>query len=247
MDYLPLLALIAVGWFIYKRYKSNSTIEKFSIGRLLSWIIVVFLFLVPVNWFRLWFVGDIPKSSTLGEFLIGTLICWGISAGLGYFLIVSARGIQLRKAKDEQAMQELLDQPLTEINPKQALLKSGEKAYGSVFARLQEVQTVGYAGGSSGVSVRVAKGLTLRTGGMRAHAVKGAVIVASGEIVITDQRVLFAGDRKSFDIPLESLLNVTNYTDGIGFHDNKKTYTFLTDKDRDREVFMIALNKVLHR
>ena len=144
-------------------------------------------------------------------------------------------------------MQELLAQPLTEIKPRQALLKSGEKAYGSVFARLQEVQTVGYSGGSSGVSVRVAKGVTLRTGSMRAYAVKGAVIVASGEIVITDQRILFAGDRKSFDIPLESLLNVTSYSDGFGFHDNKKTYTFLTDNDRDRVTFGVALNKVLRR
>lgn len=225
--------------------KSGGTTERISIGRLLSWTFVVILFLVPVNWFRLWFIGDIPKSSTLGEFLIGTLICWGVSAGLGYFLIVSARGIKLRKAKDEQAMQEMLAQPLTEIKPKQALLKSGEKAYGSVFANLQEVQTVGYSGGTSGVSLRVAKGLTVRTGSIRAHAVKGAVIVASGELVITDRRVLFAGDRKSFDIPLENILNVTNYSDGFGFHSSKKTYTLITDNDRDRMVFAIALNKVI--
>ncbi|HEU0189620.1 MAG TPA: hypothetical protein VFQ97_06435 [Gallionella sp.] len=245
MEFSPLIVVIAIVWFIYKRNKSSGTAEGISIGRLLSWIIVVIFFLIPVNWFRLWFVGDIPKSSTLGELLIGTLICWGVSAGLGYFLIVSARGIKLRKAKDEQAMQELLAQPLTEIKPKQALLKSGEKAYGSIFASLQEVQTVGYSGGTSGVSLRVVKGLTVRTGGIRAHAVKDAVIVASGELVITDRRVLFAGDRKSFDIPLESILNVNNYSDGFCFHDSKKTYTLITDNDRDRMVFAIALNKVI--
>jgi hypothetical protein len=217
-----------------------------SIGRMLSWAVAVIAILIPFNWIRLWVIGDIPKSSTLTQFVSGTLILWAFGCGLAYFLIVSARGIKIRKAKDDQTMRELLAQPLTEIRPAQALLKSGEKAYGAVMASLQEVKTVGFSAGTTGMSVRVAKGLTIRSSGTRGRAVKGVVNVASGELVITDKRVIFAGDRKSFSILLEDLLNVTNYTDGFGFNDNRSSYTLITNNERDRAVFAITLEKVLH-
>jgi hypothetical protein len=200
---------------------------------------------VPFNWIRLWASGDIPKDATITQFLVGSLICWGIAGALGYFLVVSARGIKIRKAKEEQELHQLLAAPLTEIRPSQALVKAGEKAYGAVKASLQEVKTVGYSAGTTGMSVRVAKGVTLRTSGTRGKAVKGLVSVAAGELVITDKRVIFSGDQKSFAIPLDDLLGTTNYSDGFGFSDSKATYTLITSNDRDRLLFAVALNKVV--
>lgn len=212
---------------------------------MLSWAIVTVTALVPLNWIRLWASGDIPKDATLMQFLLGTAICWSISAGLAYFLIISARGIKIREAKDEQAMQVLLAQPLTEIRPSVALIKSGERAFCAVGAELLKQQTVGFTANTSGVSVRVAKGVTLRTSGTKGKAVKGMVNVSSGELVVTDQRIIFSGDRKSFSIPLENLLNSTNYADGFGFSDSKSTYTLRTANDKERLQFAIALQKVI--
>jgi hypothetical protein len=113
------------------------------------------------------------------------------------------------------------------------------------MASLQETKTVGYSAGSTGMSVRVAKGVTLRTSGTRGKAIKGMVSVSSGELVITDKRVIFAGDKKSFAIPLGDLINTTNYNDGFGFSDSKTTYTLTTDDDKARMLFSIALNKIL--
>ena len=211
----------------------------------MAWAIVAIAFLVPVNWIRLWIAGDIPKDATVVQFLIGTSICWGVAAALSYFLVVSARGIKIKKAKEDQAIQELLEAPLVEIRPARALIKTGEKAYGAVQASLQETKTVGYSAGTSGMSVRVAKGVTLRQSGTRAHAVKGTVGVADGELVVTDKRIIFAGDRKAFVIPLDDLINTTNYSDGFGFNDSKTTYTLITQGDRERLHFRIALDKVL--
>ena len=192
-----------------------------SAGRIISWVLVGIFFLFPVNWIRLWITGAVPRDATLGEFIFATSVLWGISAALGLFLIVSAKSIRLEKAKDAKYLQEFAERPLSEIKPSQALLKSSEKAYGAIYATLKEIQTVGFSAGTTGASVRVAKGLTFRTSGTRGHAVKGLVTVASGELVVTDQRIIFAGDNKSFTIPLERLLNVTTYTDGFGFHDSK--------------------------
>lgn len=217
-----------------------------SLGRIIGWVLAAFLAFVPLNWIRLWIIGDIPKSATLTEFLVGTLICWALAAGIGYFLVMSARGLKRRKEREAVALQQMLAEPLTEIRPSKAIIKPGEKAYAAVLANLMEVQTVGYSAGTAGVSFRIAKGVTVRTGGIRGKAEKEMVKAASGELVITESRVLFSGDRKSFDIPLAKLLNATNYSDGFGFSDNKKTYTLTTENDADRLKFAVALEKVLH-
>lgn len=215
------------------------------IGRLSAWAFVAIMGFVPINWIRLWAIGNTAKDSTLMQFLIGTLICWGIAGALGYFLLTSARGIKMRKAKEAVEFQQLLAAPLTEIRPSQALVKADEKAYGCVMANLQEAKTVGYSAGTTGMSVRVAKGVTLRTSGTRGKVVKDMVCVASGELVITDKRIVFAGDRKSFVIPLGDLINTIDYNDGFGFSDSKTTFTLTTNDDKARMLFSIALNKVL--
>jgi hypothetical protein len=212
---------------------------------MLSWAFVALMVYLPFEWIGQATLLGAPKGAALRELVISTLICWGIAGAFGFFLVLYGRRIKLRRAKEEQEMQQLLAAPLAEIKPSHALIKAGEKAYGAVMARLQETKTVGYSAGTTGVSVRVAKGVTLRTSGTRGKAIKGMVSVASGELVVTDKRVVFAGDKKSFAIPLGDLLNTTNYKDGFGFSNDKATYTLTTDNDRQRMLFAVALNKVL--
>ena len=73
-----------------------------SIGRLLAWTLVAFTGFLPLNWFRLWAIGEAAAGSTLGQFLIGTLVSWGIAGALGFFLVISARGIKRGTAKEDQ-------------------------------------------------------------------------------------------------------------------------------------------------
>jgi hypothetical protein len=216
-----------------------------SLWRISGWGLVAFAAYIPINWLILSLNGDFPKENTLTENVIGTVICWGFAAGLGFLLVLTARGRKLRKAEEARALQRVLSQPLTEIHPTGVMLKSGERAYGAIAATLKEVKTVGYSGRTSGISVRVAKGVTLRSGGIRGSAVKGMVSVASGELVITNQRVIFAGDMKSFEIPLDKLLNTTNFEHGFGFSDGKHTFLLKTDDGKDQILFGSALDRVL--
>jgi hypothetical protein len=198
-----------------------------------------------INWTWALINGNIPKDTGTFVALITILISLAISGALGYYLVRSARRIKIQKENDQRELDQILLKPLTEIRPKKALIKPGEKAYGAVFADLQENKTIGYSAGTTGMSVRVAKGVTLRTSGTKGKAVKGMVNIASGELVITDSRVIFAGDRKSFAISLENLLDATSYADGFGFSDNKTTYTLHTNNDKARQIFESALNKVI--
>lgn len=97
------------------------------------------------------------------------------------------------------------------------------------------------------MSVRVAKGVSLRSGSFRSHAVKGMVEVATGELVATNQRVIFAGDNKSFSIPLHKLINVTPYSDGVGLHDEHKNYLLGSgDGSLACKSFVVTLHKILN-
>jgi len=216
-----------------------------TVGQVLAWCVSAIVFLIPLNWLRLWLVGELPQSSTLYQSLIGTVVLWGFAAGLAYFGIWWGKRQKARKAKADQELQELIAQPLQEIQTTSALLKPGEKAYAAIQGTLKETKTVGYSAGTAGMSVRVAKGVTVRTGGIKGQAVKGSVSVASGELVITNQRVIFAGDRKSFAIANGNLLNTTNYSDGFGFTDGKTTHTVVTGSGKAHTIFAVVLHKVL--
>lgn len=216
-------------------------------GRLLAWGFAVLMFGVPLNWVRLWKIGDIASSATLSQFIIGTLVCWGLCGATVFLLFWTAKSNKAKAASDQQELEELLTRPLTPIRPRQAIIKPDEQAYASINANLQGTGTVGYKAGSSGVSVRVAKGITLRSGGSRRTAIKGAVTIASGELVVTDKRVVFAGDKKSFVIPLADLINTTNYIDGFGFSNEKATYTLVTSGGSERILFASTLDKLLRQ
>ena len=216
-----------------------------STGRVTSWTIVIVTFVLPVNWLRIHFFEPQPGDADLNSLIVQSLICWSIGGALAFFLIRSAHGLKLIAAKRQQELEEFAAQPLSPIRPVQALLHAGEVAYASVAATLKETQTVGYRSGNSGVSVRVMKGVTIHSGGSRGHAVKKMVPVAAGELVITNQRVIFAGDAQSFSLALSKLINVTNYSDGIAFHDDHKTRVLgCTDPFRCR-AFAMTVQKVI--
>jgi hypothetical protein len=214
-----------------------------SAGRLLTWGFASLLIFVPLNWARLWATGGLPAGASHSQLIIGTIVCWGAGSFLAYFLVMSARGLKLRAAA--RAMQEMLAQPLTEIRPSQALMLPGEKAYGAVMADLHETETTGYSSSTTGFGRHIfTDDITLQASGTRGKFVKDVIKVASGELVITDRRVLFAGDKKSFAIMLDDLLNRTSYADGFSFHDNESAYTLITDNDRERVKFQVAMEKL---
>jgi hypothetical protein len=88
-----------------------------------------------------------------------------------------------------------------------------------------------HVGGFSGASIRVARGLYVRSGGGRSHAVKHEVtgVDDSGTLVITDRRLVFLGNAKTLVIPLTKIINVIQFTDGLRVDiENKKPELFET-------------------
>lgn len=114
---------------------------------------------------------------------------------------------------------------LPSINPTGLILQKGEIAHWEEAANYLEEKVVkrGYVGGSQGVSFRLMKGVTYRVGASKGNLVSETAVVptSTGKLVITDRRVVFSGDKKSFNIKLDSVLNLDMYSDGLNITDGK--------------------------
>lgn len=90
------------------------------------------------------------------------------------------------------------------------VLARGETIHWVAPAVLLEERVVrrGYVGGSAGVNVRIAGGVGVNFGRHRGNLVseRGIVPVSGGSLVFTDKRIVFRGDRKSFQLPFTKLL-----------------------------------------
>ena len=82
----------------------------------------------------------------------------------------------------------------------------------------QEVTRREFVGSSSGVSIRVAKGVYLRQSAFRGHPVERSSMTHqdTGLMGITTKHIYFTGDRKSFRVRLDRIVSFTPYSDGVG-------------------------------
>ena len=107
--------------------------------------------------------------------------------------------------------------PATE-SPLSILLKPNEICHFQTQAQLLMVknQVVGHTGGSSGASVRIAKGLTIRSGGYRGTSIRKDVsYFYPGLLTITNQRFIMTGE-KGFEDPIDNLTAFSPYNGYAG-------------------------------
>jgi hypothetical protein len=129
------------------------------------------------------------------------------------------------------------DGRLPVIEEPHVMVARGELVYVELPAALtKEVVKREYRGGSSGVSFRVAKGVSVRTGAMRGKSVVvGTSIenVDEGILAITSQRTLFSGSRKTIECKHSKLVSLQVYTDGIAIGvSNRQTASTFRLEDR---------------
>lgn len=138
--------------------------------------------------------------------------------------------VEIAQNKKELARLRLLNEiqlgNIPEVFVPNLITEKDEKVYWAEPAQLIEEKVIKrrYEGGSQGVSLRIAKGVSYRVGGSRGHLVSetGLVPVGTGELVITNKRVVFRGDGKTFSIKLNKLLDVQVLSNGVYFSEINK-------------------------
>lgn len=86
-------------------------------------------------------------------------------------------------------------------------------------------RVVGYSGSSGGISVRVTKGISLKTGSHQGTPIRGDVTEETrGRLFITNKRIIFMSVKNSFEIKLEKIIATEYYSNGIGIQNDKDYY-----------------------
>jgi len=114
---------------------------------------------------------------------------------------------------------------------------------------LKEVTDREFRGGSRGVSIPLGGGVRYRAGAVRGHMVTvGAHWTAadSGQLTVTDKRVVYHGGRKTLEFPFPKLATLNVYTDAIdlGVTSRQATSTFGTgDPELIAGIIHAAVNR----
>ena len=133
------------------------------------------------------------------------------------------------------------------------ILKKGEIVHFADSAVLKELKSVslGYSGGSHGISFPIAKGIRYRVGAHRGHIVKEDRFVETsrGVLINTNQRLFlqpFAG-HKPVSIPLNKILSYQCFNNGIEVYKEgrEKGYFFAVGKSGSVELFGLCLGHLL--
>lgn len=127
-------------------------------------------------------------------------------------------------------------------------LVEGEEVMFKTMAVLYQARSIReYEGGSHGVSIRIARGLTYRVGASRGSSVSTQRIspLCEGTFFITNKRSVFVGTLKSFDVRHEALLAFDCYRDGLQLHSERARNVQLLGFD-DGETAALTMSRVLN-
>ncbi len=75
-----------------------------------------------------------------------------------------------------------------------------------------------YVGGSHGVSIPLGHGLRYRVSSFRGHPVQSQALgrVDTGQLVVTNQRLVFMGSKKDVSTPIAKVIHLEPYSDAVG-------------------------------
>lgn len=110
-------------------------------------------------------------------------------------------------------------------------IHSGEQPFcvlpGTALYEPRQVRT--YVGGSNGVSFRVAKGVTVRTGAYRGHAEYSSELrqTDTGDFIITSSRLVFAGGQRTVVMDFDDIVATEVMTDGMRVNKAKRDKPFI--------------------
>jgi|GEM_PF-2415108 len=106
-------------------------------------------------------------------------------------------------------------------------------------------QTIGYEGGSRGISLRVMKGLSYRVGNYQGHYVKEEITEkADGVIYLTSKKIIFDAPQKFCVIKYKDIIKLNAVDNMLQIRTEGKEYLFQIVKTLD---FMCILEFILNK
>lgn len=121
--------------------------------------------------------------------------------------------------------------PLPEVPAEGLILKSGEACHLAIpvqSAKSKQI-TAGYTGRRAGMSVRVAKGVILHSGGSKSTPIHRTVLQKwPGTLYVTNQRIVLNASHCGFNKQITSLDSYQLYKGGVSLQFGSSSYLVLT-------------------
>jgi len=190
----------------------------------------------------------VPEDSMWGAVLALTFV----TAAL---FVVSGKQKKKKKAAsepvrpfmDEESLSGIVRGILPEISGTPVVLKEGEHArfYAPAIRYQTKRKAVGRTGGGAGVSVRVAKGVSVRSGAGSSKTVYGDVTDSfQGTVVLTDRRIVFLNSQSGFECPVSSITSIESEDGNILIQSGQKNYVLAVPGiDLFEKALRIVMNK----
>lgn len=127
----------------------------------------------------------------------------------------------------DQELQQIQAGVLPELASVPVVLSEGEVAHFYAPARryITKTKAVGRTGSGGGVSVRVAKGVSVRTGGGASQTVYDDVTDSfGGVVVLTNRRIVFLAKQNGFDCKLSAISAILPEGNGLMIQAGAKNY-----------------------
>ena len=110
---------------------------------------------------------------------------------------------------------------------------------------IPKTKVTGYSGASSSVSVRVAKGVTYRTGGSKGAPIRENVMEPhKGVLSITSKRIIFTSMQNGFDKKISAISSILPADDGLVLQFSSNTYAV---EAKDAKKIIQILNIIMNQ
>lgn len=147
------------------------------------------------------------------------------------------------------AKEKLDNNELPEIQVTNLILRDGEYCcyIDSGYTFKDKTRVEGYSGKNAGVSIKLSKNLTYRTGGGESKAIRSTYReINQGYLYITNKRIIFTAEKSAFDIELDKVSAIMETIDGIRIQKASNTYSIIVKTHKElMKAFNLAREKYI--
>lgn len=145
-----------------------------------------------------------------------------------------------KDAQRESILQEYQQGNLPLVESTSLMLARDERCHLEYPTVLNEEVKV-RKGGMGGFSFRIMKGVYYHTGRFKSEPTPEMREVDKGNLYITNERVVFAGDKQSLVVPFKKILGINGYKDGFSINwEGKKKPVIFSINDVDLVLSILA-------
>jgi len=217
------IILFLLTSFLFSHFEEFEGTISFVYLLLFSFLIIKRLKHIGVSLWRFWLI--LIPFINLG-FIIYLFVKKGDDSFSNYSFKKSSVPEDVLDKKFDQVIEELISGNYSSMFNSNVILKKGEVLIFDIpQVSFCEERSIKFKGNSRGFSVRLMKGVSYRFGEFEGGVEKRVTELDSGNLTLTNKRLIFSGNTKSVEYNLSRIVSITPLNSGVMINRSGKTKT----------------------